>query len=64
MGGLRELCPCGSLNHLNGAFLLPFFWLIILLCLVLDLYFVYLRVLPCVCVHILAKLDSSEEVYG
>ena len=24
----------------------------------------YLRVLPCVCAHLLAKMDSSEEAYG
>ena len=60
----RELCPCGSLNHLYGAFLLPFFWPVILLCLVLNPYLVYLRVLPCVSGHHLAKVDSIEEAYG
>lgn len=38
-------------------------WPIILLCLVLSSYWVYLRLLPCVRV-LLAKMDSSEEPYG
>ena len=53
-----------GLRHFYGAFLLGFLWLIILLFLVLSLYLVYLRVLPCVHVHLLAKLDSSKEAYG
>ena len=44
----RESCPRGSLNHLYGAFLLGFLWPIILLCLALSPYLVYLRVLLCV----------------
>ena len=36
----------------------------ILLCLVLSPYLVYLRVLACVRAHLLAKMDSSEEAYG
>ena len=38
-------------------------WPVILLCLVLSSYWVYLRLLPCVHV-LLAKMDSSEEAYG
>ena len=66
MGELREResCPRGSLNHLYGAFLPGFLWPITLLCLALSLYLVYLRVLPCVRVHVLAKMDSSKEAYG
>ena len=66
MGGLRERepRPPGSLNHFDGAFFPGFLWPIILLCLVLSPYLVYLRVLPCVHVHLLAKMDSSEEAYG
>ena len=60
----RESLPCGSLNHFHGAFLPGFLWPIILLCLVLSPYLVYLRILPCVCAHLLAKMDSSEEAYG
>ena len=60
----RESHPRGSLNHLYGAFLLGFLWPIILLCLALSPYLVYLRVLPCVHMHLLAKMDSSEEANG
>ena len=67
MGGLRESAlkrPCGSLNHFYGAFCLGFLWPIILLCMVLNPYLVYLRVLLCMCVRLLAKMVSSEEAYG
>ena len=64
VGSEIELRPRGSLNHLYGAFLPGFLWPIILLCLALSLYLVYLRVLPRVRTHPLAKMDSSEEVYG
>ena len=65
VGGLREReRPGGSLNHFYGAFLPGFLWLIILICLVLNPCLVYLRVLPCVRAHLLAKMDSSEEAYG
>ena len=63
-GSERELCPRGSFNHFYGAFLPGFLWPIILLCLVVSLYLVYLRVLPCVRVHLLAKMDSSEGAHG
>ena len=60
----EESCTRGSLNHFYGAFLPGFLWPIILLCLVLSLYLVYLRVFPvCACVHLLAKMDSSKETY-
>ena len=39
-------------------------WSIILLCLALSLYLVYFRTLPCVRVHLLAKMDSSEKACG
>ena len=35
-----------------------------LLCLTLSPSLVYLRVLPCVPTHLLAKTDSSEEAHG
>ena len=44
----RELLHHGHLNHLHGAFLPGSLWPIILICLVLSLYLVYLRILPCV----------------
>ena len=60
LGGLREResRPCGGLNHLCVAFLPGFLWPVILLCLVLSPYLVYLRVLPCVRTYAL-KLPSS-----
>ena len=64
VGSKRGACPCGSLNHFYGAFLPHFLWPIILLCLVLSSYLIYFRVLSCVCMHLLAKMDSSEEAYG
>ena len=54
----------GGLNYFYGALLLGFLWPIILLCLVLSLYWVYLRVLLCVCARLLARMDSGEETYG
>ena len=39
-------------------------WPIVLLCLALSSYWVYLRLLPCVHMHVPAKMDSSEEAYG
>ena len=46
------------------AFLLGFLWLVILLCLFLSPYLVYLSVLPYVHMPLLAKMDSSDEAYG
>ena len=65
-GILREVESCfhGSLNHLYRAFLPGFLWPIILICLVQSPYLVYLRMLPCVCTHLLAKMNSTEEAYG
>ena len=64
MGSERELQHCGSLNHLHGTFLPGFLWPISLFCLNLSPYMVYLRMFPCMCVHLLPKLDSSEKTYG
>ena len=47
-GSERESSSHASLNHLYGAFLPGFLWPLILLCLALSPYLVYLRVLPCV----------------
>ena len=60
MGGLKESHTHGSLSHSYGTFLPGFLWPVILLYPVLSLYLTYFRVLPCV--HLLAKMDSSEEV--
>ena len=68
MGGLwdriTELQSRGSLNYFYGAFLPGFLWPIILICLVLSLYLVYLRILPCRHTHLLAKMNSTKNVYG
>ena len=53
----------GGLNYFYGALLLGFLWPI-MLCLVLSLYWGYLRVLICVCACLLARKDSGEETYG
>ena len=47
-----------------GAFIPGFLWLFILICLVQSPYLVYLRILPCVYMPLLAKVDSSEEECG
>ena len=60
-GGLRESHL--SLNQFYGAFLPGFLWPIIFLCLVLSLHLVYIRILPYVHTQLLAKMDSSKEVY-
>lgn len=61
----RETLSCtrGSLNHCYGAFLLVSF-AVILIWLVLSLHLVYLRSLPYVHVHLLAKMDFLVETYG
>ena len=65
-GRLRvpELHPCGSLNYLYGVFLMGFPVTSRLLCLVHSPHVVDLRVLPCVCTHLLAQMDFTEKVYG
>ena len=52
--------PHGNFNQLFRKFL----WPIILICLVLSLYLEYLRVIPCVHVHLSTKVYSREEVQG
>lgn len=62
-GGLRErvpeLCPRGSVNYCNEAFLPAFLWLVIMVRLVHSPYLVYLRILLCVRTCLLAKMDST-----
>ena len=60
----REFCPHGSSVHFYGIFLQGFLWPITQICLVLSLYLVYLRVLPCVCIYLPVKVDPSEETCG
>ena len=47
-----------------GALLPGFLWPIILICLVLSLYLVYLRLIPYVHMHLSTKIYSSEEIQG
>lgn len=65
-GRLRvpELHPCGSLNDLYRVFLMGFPVISRLLCLVHSPHVVDLRVLPCVCTHLLAQMDFTEKLYG
>lgn len=46
--GSETVTPAGSLNHIYGALLQGFFWSIILICVVLSPFVVYLMILPCV----------------
>ena len=54
---------CGSLNHVYGLFLPVFLWPIILIYLVHSLYLVYLKILPCVCMHLFAKVSGYNAGY-
>ena len=56
--------PSGSLNYSYGVFLPGFLWLVNLICLVHSPYLVYLKILPCVLTHLLAKTDFTEKVSG
>ena len=59
----RELLSCALTTPtwgISSGFPLP----IILICLVLSPCLVYLRILPCVHVHLLAKMGSTEGAYG
>ena len=49
MGRFIELHPGDSLNHFYETFLTDFLWPIISIFLVLGVYLVYLRSLPCLC---------------
>ena len=63
-GRAPESCPQSSLHYFYGTFLLVSLWPIILICLVQSPYLVYLRILSNVLMHLLAKMDSTEEAYG
>ena len=56
----REQCPCGSMNH--GAFLTGFLWPITWLPSARSI-FGPSQGSRCVHAHLLAKMDSSEQVY-
>lgn len=59
-----ELCPRGSVNYYNEASLPAFLWLVIMVRPVHSPYLVYLRILLCVRTCLLAKMDSTAEVYA
>ena len=59
-----ELRPRGSLNYFGGVFLPGFLWPIVLICLVHSPYLVYLRVLLCVLMNLLAKMDLTAKASG
>ena len=60
---VAESCLCGSLDYFYGTFLPGFLWPIMLICLLHSPYLVYLRILPCVSTHLLAKMDLTEKAY-
>ena len=68
MGRIRgivpELPPHGTLNHWYGPCLLDFLWPIILICLIPSPHLVYISNFPRVCMHLLAKMDSTAKAYG
>ena len=63
VGGLRQLCACGSFSHLYEA-LLSFLWPSVLSCLVLSPYLAHLRSLPRVRMRLISKMDSRRMAYG
>ena len=60
----RESCTIMVWKAYMEQYLLGFLWPIILLCLILSPCLVYLVALLYVCMHLLAKMDSSEKGYG
>ena len=60
-GGLRELHPWGSLNHLHGAFLLVFLWSVLFD--LPDLEYIF-RMSQDPPMHLLAKIGVTAEAYG
>ena len=59
----ETFAPSWWFESLWGSFL-PGFFCLVLICLVLWPYLVYLRVRSCVRAHPSAKMESSEEAYG
>ena len=60
----RESCPLGSLNHFYEVFLPGFLQTIILIRLVHSPCFVYLRILLCMRIPLLAKMDPTKRPLG
>ena len=61
---VAESHPRGNLNYFYGTFLLGFLWPVIMICLVHSLYLIHLRILPCVNMHLLARMDSTKRASG
>ena len=60
----RQLCIRGGFSHFMGTVFPGFPFPVILICLVVSLHLLYLRNLPLMGTHLLAKMDSNEEAYG
>ena len=57
----------GELRETSQQFellLWSFLWPIILIHLIQSPYLVYLRILPCMLMHFLAKMESTSQGYG
>ena len=61
---VTESHPCGNLNSFYGTFLLGFLWPSVLICLVHSSCLVYLRILPCVRMHLLARQFLLQRPVG
>ena len=59
---IPESFPCSGLSYFYGIFLPGFLWTIILTCRVHSSYLVYLRILPCVCTHLSAKILPNRHL--
>ena len=59
---IPESFPCSGLSYFYGIFLPSFLWTIILTCRVHSSYLVYLRILPCVCIHLSAKILPNRHL--
>ena len=65
MGRLRErVVPLWQFKLLIWTFFWVFLWLIILTCLVQIHYLAHFKILRCVHMHILAKVESTKEACG
>ena len=63
-GQTQRVSPWVAESHPQGSFNYGLLWWIILICLVHSPYFVDPRILPCVCMHVLAKMDPSTKACG
>ena len=63
-GNFLSFCPHGSFNYFYGAFLLGILWANHSGVCGSQSLLVYLRILPHVCMLLLAKMDFTEKVSG